>query len=103
MCPDFRGGAKKQPVPWPGGPGYNGAYANEITTCWHSSTYTYLLFFRWHRLGISVKGNSITAIVDCKKQQNREIARVPEDTIATDGIVLLGQEIEDNTFFPGNF
>ena len=29
----------------------------------------------WHRLGISVKGNSITAIVDCKKQQNREIAR----------------------------
>ena len=21
----FRGGAKKQPVPWPGGPGYNGA------------------------------------------------------------------------------
>ena len=26
MCPDFRGGAKKQPVPWPGGPGYNGAY-----------------------------------------------------------------------------
>ena len=64
-------------------------------------TYTYLLFFRWHRLGISVKGNSITAIVDCKKQQSREIARVPEDTIATDGIVLLGQEIEDNTFFPG--
>ena len=50
-----------------------------------------------------MKGNSITAIVDCKKQQNREIARVPEDTIATDGIVLLGQEIEDNTFFPGNF
>ena len=50
-----------------------------------------------------MKGNSITAIVDCKKQQNREIARVPEDTIATDGIVLLGQEIEDNTFFPGWF
>ena len=30
---------------------------------------------QWHRLGISVKGNSITAIIDCKKQQNREIAR----------------------------
>ena len=28
MCPDFRGGAKKQPVPWPAGPGYNGAFAN---------------------------------------------------------------------------
>ena len=35
----------------------------------------------WHRLGISVKGNSITAIVDCKKQQNREIARYDFSTI----------------------
>ena len=26
MHPEFRGGAKKQPVPWPDGPGYNGAY-----------------------------------------------------------------------------
>ena len=25
LCTDFRGGAKKQPVPWPGGTGYNGA------------------------------------------------------------------------------
>lgn len=60
-----------------------------------------LVHFRWHRLGISVKGNSITAIIDCKKQQNREIARDPGDTIANDGIVLLGQEIEDKTFFEG--
>ena len=55
----------------------------------------------WHRLGISVKGNSITAIIDCKKQQNREIDRPPGDTIASDGIVLMAQEIEDNTFFEG--
>ena len=60
-----------------------------------------LLICRWHRLGISVKGNSITAIIDCKKQQNREIDRAPGDTIANDGIVLMGQEIEDNTFFEG--
>ena len=31
MCPDFRGGAKKQPVPWPGGPGYNGAFVNMLS------------------------------------------------------------------------
>ena len=48
-----------------------------------------------------MKGNSITAIVDCNKQSNRAIARSPDDTIATDGIVLLGQAIEDNTFFSG--
>ena len=30
----FRGGAKKQPVPWPGGPGYNGAYVyNDTLIC----------------------------------------------------------------------
>lgn len=56
---------------------------------------------KWHRLGISVKGNSITAIVDCKQQQNREIAREPGDTIANDGIVLMAQEIDDNTYFQG--
>ena len=55
----------------------------------------------WHRLGLSVKGNSITAIIDCQKQQNREIDRPPGDTIASDGVVLMAQEIEDNTFFQG--
>ena len=28
----FRGGAKKQPVPWPGGPGYNGAYVYDCNS-----------------------------------------------------------------------
>ena len=55
--------------------------------------------FRWHRLGISVKGNTITAIVDCKKQQNRAIERQAGDTIIHDGIILLAQQIDDNTFF----
>ena len=54
---------------------------------------------RWHRLGISVKGNSVTAIIDCKKQQNREIKREAKDTIIHDGIILLAQQIDDNTFF----
>ena len=54
---------------------------------------------RWHRLGISVKGNSVTAIIDCKKQQNREIKREAKDRIIHDGIILLAQQIDDNTFF----
>ena len=56
-------------------------------------------FSRWHRLGISVKGNTITAIIDCKKQQNRAIKREAGDTIIHDGIILLAQQIDDNTFF----
>ena len=58
-----------------------------------------IVFYRWHRLGISVKGNSVTAIIDCKKQQNREIKREAKDTIIHDGIILLAQQIDDNTFF----
>ena len=58
-----------------------------------------IIISRWHRLGISVKGNSVTAIIDCKKQQNREIKREAKDTIIHDGIILLAQQIDDNTFF----
>ena len=58
-----------------------------------------IIIYRWHRLGISVKGNSVTAIIDCKKQQNREIKREAKDTIIHDGIILLAQQIDDNTFF----
>ena len=36
---------------------------------------------KWHRLAISVKGNSITAIADCKKQQTRAIDRGSDDAI----------------------
>ena len=55
---------------------------------------------KWHRLGISVKGNSITAISDCKKQQTRAIDRGgQDDALSNTGIVLLAQEIDDNTFF----
>lgn len=54
---------------------------------------------KWHRLGISVKGNSITTLVDCKQQTNRPIQRDSKDTISTSGIILLAQQIDDNTFF----
>ena len=54
---------------------------------------------RWHRLGISVKGNTLTTIVDCDKQQNRPIRRLDKETITNSGIILLAQQIDDNTFF----
>lgn len=54
---------------------------------------------RWHRLGLSVKGNTATIIVDCEKQQNRPLQRRPGESITTSGIILLAQQIDDNTFF----
>ncbi len=57
---------------------------------------------RWHRLGISVKGNSATALLDCAEQDTKEIQRAASSKAAplpTDGIILYGQEIDDETFF----
>jgi collagen type V/XI/XXIV/XXVII alpha len=53
---------------------------------------------RWHRLGISVKGNSATALLDCEQQDTKEISR-NKAQLRTDGIILYGQEIDDEAFF----
>jgi collagen type V/XI/XXIV/XXVII, alpha len=56
------------------------------------------LVCRWHRLGISVKGNSATALLDCGQQDTKEIIR-NKAQLRTDGIILYGQEIDDEAFF----
>ena len=49
-------------------------------------------------MGISVKGNSVTAILDCNEQDTQEIKR-NKVTLKTDGIILFGQEIDDQEYF----
>ncbi|CAB4069844.1 COL5AS [Lepeophtheirus salmonis] len=57
---------------------------------------------KWHRLGLSIKGNTITALADCgRRQQNQEIKRPDGETLSNSGIILLGQQIDDNSFFEG--
>ena len=53
---------------------------------------------RWHRLGISIKGNSATAILDCQNQDTQELKRNKIE-LKTDGVLLFGQEIDDTDFF----
>ena len=57
-------------------------------------------------MGLSVKGNSVTAILDCKDQDTQEIKR-NKVNLKTDGIILFGQEIDDQDYFdvrwPGFF
>jgi len=45
-----------------------------------------------------VKGNSVTAILDCKEQDTATIDRGNME-LKTDGIILYGQEIDDKSFF----
>ena len=56
------------------------------------------ILYRWHRLGISIKGNSATAILDCNEQDTREIKR-NKIQLKTDGVILFGQEIDDTDYF----
>lgn len=61
-----------------------------------------LFSVRWHRLGISIKGNSATAILDCHGQDTKEIKREKAE-LKTDGIILFGQEIDDDNYFDVGF
>ena len=56
---------------------------------------------RWHRLGISIKGNSATAILDCDQQDTKQINR-DKSELKTDGIILYGQEIDGKEHFTGS-
>jgi len=54
----------------------------------------------WQKLGISVKGNSATAILNCRHQDTKPIKRNKAE-LKTDGIIIYGQEIDDKSFFDG--
>uniref|UniRef100_A0A182Y5N5 LAM_G_DOMAIN domain-containing protein n=1 Tax=Anopheles stephensi TaxID=30069 RepID=A0A182Y5N5_ANOST len=55
---------------------------------------------RWHRLGLSIKGNSVTLILDCSTQITRPLNRRDGVQLATDGLILTGLQLnEENGFF----
>ena len=53
-------------------------------------------------MGISIKGNSATAILDCNDQDTQEIKRNKVE-LKTDGVILFGQEIDDKDYFDVSF
>lgn len=54
----------------------------------------------WHRIGISVKGDSITLIFDCAKQITKKLQRTAKPRIAIDGLIFMGVQLdEDEEYF----
>lgn len=54
----------------------------------------------WHRIAISVKGDSITLIFDCDKQITKKITRSRFSRIQTDGLLFMGVQLdEDEEYF----
>lgn len=55
---------------------------------------------KWHRLGLSVKGDSITLLADCTREITKRFPRKVNATIATDGLILIGvQLMEEEGYF----
>lgn len=50
---------------------------------------------RWHRLGLSVKGDTMTLIVDCGQPISRPLRRRPDVPVAVDGLLLTGIPLEE--------
>lgn len=62
-------------------------------------SYTPVLFLRWHRLGLSVKGNSITLLVDCETNTTLLLRRPSPSHVSNAGIILLGQQLLEEKYF----
>lgn len=50
---------------------------------------------KWHRIGISVKGDSITILFDCTKQITKKLERSSNPRIATDGLIFMGVQLDE--------
>lgn len=58
---------------------------------------------KWHRIGISFKGDSITVIFDCTKQITKKLPRSVNPKIATDGLIFMGIQMdEEDEYFTVN-
>lgn len=59
--------------------------------------------FRWHRIGVTAKGDSITLVLDCVHQITRKFDRSVDSKISTNGLILSGRQLnEDEEFFVGD-
>ncbi|KAJ8286900.1 hypothetical protein GJAV_G00044670 [Gymnothorax javanicus] len=57
---------------------------------------------KWHRVAISVHKQTVTMILDCKKQTKKTLGRSKHPIIDTKGIVVFGTRILDEEVFEGD-
>ncbi|CAG0890628.1 unnamed protein product [Cyprideis torosa] len=56
----------------------------------------------WHRLAVSVKGNSVTVIFDCDVQETLELVRDEIGMLTNTGLIVVGQHLIDGRYFEGS-
>lgn len=57
------------------------------------------IFYRWHRVAISVEKKTVTMIVDCKKKITKPLDRSERSIVDTNGIMVFGTRILETDVF----
>lgn len=50
-------------------------------------------------MGLSVKGNAVTLILDCSQELTQELKRNPDSALTVNGIIMLGLQLMKDGFF----
>lgn len=59
--------------------------------------FEHTLSSRWHRLAFSVKGDSVSLLLDCYETVTKQLTR--ESKMSNEGLVTLGHNLVDEEYF----
>ena len=57
---------------------------------------------KWHRVAFSVKGDSVTMLLDCKENQTLPLKRSNPSNIDLTGIIIVGRQLMEDAVFKGD-
>ncbi|VEN60000.1 unnamed protein product [Callosobruchus maculatus] len=57
---------------------------------------------QWHRLGFSIKGDSITLLQDCNNTVTKSLLRGKRSKLSIDGIISIGYELAAESYYNGD-
>lgn len=58
-----------------------------------------MFVFSWHRLAFSLKGDSVTLILDCNTTITRKLNRPLGSTIDSSGLTTIGCDLDNYGYF----
>ena len=56
-------------------------------------------FSRWHRLGISVLGDSVTLVYDCSENITLPLNRSRASELDIDGVIFIARQLLEDDIF----
>ncbi|KAG8172173.1 hypothetical protein JTE90_022562, partial [Oedothorax gibbosus] len=54
---------------------------------------------KWHRIALSIKGDSVTLISECGRQMTESLGRSEDAHVDLTGIIVVGSQLVDSVYF----